>query len=1188
MKIQALFDRDITRPINGVVKADQLDATSVWQELDEFVVTRELTKHFRAFFTRYAESLSHHAGPAASEYMGVWVSGFFGSGKSHFIKVLSYLLENHEHSHDGARQRAVDFFDGKIADAMLLGDIKRAAAVNTDVILFNIDSKAPANASRDAMLSVFLKVLNERQGYSGDHAHVAHMERHLDSIDKLDTFHRAYRDATGEDWLEQRDVYEFNRDEVIQALMVALGQSQESCARWIDNAEDNFPLSVENFAKWTRDYLDARGPDHRLLFLVDEVGQFIGTDRPLMLNLQTITEMLGTVCQGRAWVVVTSQEDIDAVLGEIKKSKANDFSKIQGRFKTRLSLSSANVDEVIQKRLLDKTDEARAHLAQVFAETGDILKNQLTFADVGMTFKKYRHADDFVRDYPFAPYQFHLLQKIFESIRKAGATGLHLAQGERSLLEAFQSAARSIADQDVGALVPLYRFYPSIQSFLDTAVKRTIDKARDNDSLQPFDAIILQVLFLIRYVEELRGNVDNLVTLCIDRIDADRLALRHDIEASLVRLENETLISRNGDTYTFLTNEERDIGREIKSVELTSGDEARLLGVLIYRDIFNEDRKHRYARNKMDFPFNRLCDGQHHGNRTDGDLLVSVITPLGEDYAMYNQARCTLESQQDDGRVLIWLGDHSNLDRELRTHLKTDKYLRTRGTANRPASTEAIHRDLAAQNRDRRDRLKRTLSQLLVEARYFVLGPELKPTGKDPQANLAQALDYLIGNSFGKMALLETLLDDPRKETLAVLRMDDVSQLTLAMDQPQSNPRALDELRSYLQLATGASRQVVLHELIGRYRKRPYGWPPAEVALLLARLLVAAEVRLVKDGAAVARDDAFELFDRPSRWRSVRVLLRKQTPVATLRKARQLGKELFAAMGPDAEEPLFEFLAEHLGRWQTELSRYKDIGAAAGYPGQDDIGEGLALVKALTAPDDAHTFLQRFVEQSAALLDFVEAYHDVRNFYGTQLPVWKALWSARDQFELNRMHLERHDDARAAMRRIHEILGARAPYGLLKEADGLIARVRAANDELVGSQRSASLAVVDAALADARAAADAATHPGTDDAAVIDGWLAPLHTLRREIVEHASIAHLMMHEKEAQARLDQIVGRIVEHVARRDGPAPRPVLPIQVVQPAALTRDAYLTSERDVDDFLDQLRTALMDAIAAGKRVRIR
>ena len=147
---------------------------------------------------------------------------------------------------------------------------------------------------------------------------------------------------------------------MVKALSHALGQSEEASHKWFDNMEKSFPLTIENFCAWVKEYLNSKGPNHRLIFLVDEMGQFVGQDTQRMLNLQTITEDLGMACGGRAWVVVTSQEDIDAVLGEMKKGAANDFSKIQGRFKTRLSLSSANVDEVIQERLLAKRDEVVA------------------------------------------------------------------------------------------------------------------------------------------------------------------------------------------------------------------------------------------------------------------------------------------------------------------------------------------------------------------------------------------------------------------------------------------------------------------------------------------------------------------------------------------------------------------------------------------------------------------------------------------------------------------------------------------------------------------------------------------------------------------------------------------------------------------------------------------------------------
>ena len=124
-------------------------------------------------------------------------------------------------------------------------------------------------------------------------------------------------------------------------------------------------------------------------------------------------------------------------------------------------------------------------------------------------------------------------------------------------------------------------FYPAVDEFLDTAVKRTIEQAADNHALQAFDATILKVLFLIRYIDELPGSVDNLVTLC--RRDRRRQAgRRNKIEESLSRLEGETLIDRNGDLDLFLTNEERDIGREIKSVSVPSGAEERELGRLLF------------------------------------------------------------------------------------------------------------------------------------------------------------------------------------------------------------------------------------------------------------------------------------------------------------------------------------------------------------------------------------------------------------------------------------------------------------------------------------------------------------------------------------------------------------------------------------------------------------------------------
>jgi len=250
--------------------------------------------------------------------IAVWVSGFFGSGKSHFLKILSYLLGNRKvkDPETGEMWLALEFFEEKLGDALLLGELRRAVQNDIDVILFNIDSKSDNKDSKDAILAVFLRVFNEMQGFSGDAPHIAQMERYLQDKGVLEKFHDEFQKTSGSEWVKERDAYLFMRDDVISALANTLGMSTESASKWFDEGEERFKLNIDGFANLVKGYLDNKGPNHRIAFLIDEVGQFIGNDTSRMLNLQTVVEDIGRICNGRAWVIVTSQEDIDAVVLE--------------------------------------------------------------------------------------------------------------------------------------------------------------------------------------------------------------------------------------------------------------------------------------------------------------------------------------------------------------------------------------------------------------------------------------------------------------------------------------------------------------------------------------------------------------------------------------------------------------------------------------------------------------------------------------------------------------------------------------------------------------------------------------------------------------------------------------------------------------------------------------------------------
>ena len=1198
MLIKNLFERDIARPINGVVKADQLDDSAVWQELDEFVITQELDRHFRKFIDWYLGAVAQGKNPDPTGKMGVWISGFFGSGKSHFLKVLSYLLRNGVHTHDGQTRQAVAFFESKVKDAMLFGDIQRAVAAHTDVILFNIDSKADHGngRGRDLILRVFLRVLNELQGYSGDHPHIANMERYLDAKGQLAAFHTAYAQHTGRHWHDERDAYHFTRDEVVKALSETLGQSESAAKEWIDGAEDHFALSVETFCKWVKDYLDSKGPEHRLVFLVDEVGQFIGNDSHLMLNLQTITEELGTLCRRRAWVVVTSQEDMDTVLGDMSKTKKQDFSKILGRFFPPLSLSSANVDEVIQSRLLDKKPEVKGALAEVFRQQGDILKSQLTFKNCGMTFRPFRDGEDFVKNYPFAPYQFQLIQKIFEAIRKAGATGVHLARGERSMLDAFQSAAKTASSHEVGVLVPLYDFYPSIESFLDTTVKKTIDQAETNPSLQPFDISLLQVLFLIRYVEEMKGNVDNLVTLCLQQIDGDRLALRRRIEESLGRLEQETLISRSGDHYFFLTNEERDINKEIKQVDLVSGDEARLQGKILFDDVLNGQSKHKFSGNSKLFDLNRRCDGFPMGHQKDGGLRVAVITPLADDYEVFDQGKAISDSDAEGGSVLILLGNDERLGRELRTYLQTERYISRKNDGTLAESTQRILQGCAANNLQRWNRLTTLLGEMLAAADYFVAGKRLKLKASTPMAALTEAIEYLILNTFSKMGFLKQLAADPLKEVQAVLRSNDIAKEQLRVQAGENNPEALDDLRAYLRLGALKNQSVVLHDLIEKwYAVRPYGWPENEVLLLVARLWVLSEISLMMDGALLPINRGYEALTTPAKRRRIILRQREMTDPNALRNARTLGKELFAEMGPDGEDSLMTFLQTQLRDWQLALQGYQPLADTGHYPGQDAIRQGLTLIGSLLADQDSRKFIERFNTLKNDLCDFGEQYHELKHFYDHQKPIWEKLRKAHAAFQPNRLELTRHPQAGPALQRMQTILSAACPYGLIKEATALISTVEGVNAALLSERRSQALTKIDAHIATLNQ--DLAQ--AQEDASLRTACLQPLDTLKAQIQQEGSLAHIAQAEAEAVEAFDGAVDRIQEFLRQQaeqqsappDGVREVPPPPIKkqrIIKPAELMQTTYLESSAEVNSFLDALRAELEQAIAHHERIQIR
>jgi hypothetical protein len=1222
LKIRELFTKSIDRPINGVIKADQRDAASIWQELDEYVVTKQLTEYFRNFFDAYLAAADSPKDPVLSARMGVWVSGFFGSGKSHFIKILSYLLENLEayEPQSGISRRASEFFDAsKIKDPMLLADIHRATQGSADVILFNIDAKADSKSDRDVILQVFLRVFNEKQGFSGDAPHVAEMERYLVSKGAYETFQNVFFEHKGSTWREERDAVDFLRDEIVASLSAALSMTPESAAAWFDNARDSYKINIENFAKLLREYLDTKPAGHRIIFLVDEVGQFIGANTQLMLTLQTITEQLGTLCQGRAWVIVTSQEDIDAAIGDANKAKSQDFSKIQGRFHTRLSLASSNTDEVIGERLLAKTEAAHQALRTVYEKQADIINNQLSFVGTTVTLRGYKDAAEFVAYYPFAPYQFTLLQKIFESIRRVGATGKHLSRGERSLLDAFQSATRTCADRGVDALVPLYNFYPSIESFLDTSVKRAIDQAEENGALElPHDLQLLKALFLIRYVSEvIKPTVDNLATLCLDRIDDDKLALKRRIQQSLERLESQKLVSRNGDQWFFLTNEERDVAREIGHVDVASSEKVRLLSDIVFDEILSGQTKVRHRDTKADYEFNRLLDGIPY-KQASHQLTIEVITPLGDDYdRLSNDANCVLRSAEGDGRALVRLDEGSRLDVELSLYLQIEKYVDSPKAATATPSLKKIMGDRKDENRERRSRLVTQIGELMTSGTFYAKGQKLTSKAASPTTLLDELVNYLVTNTYLKLQLLKVRQPDPISEIRAVLSADDLAQRSLALGGDEGNPQAIADVREHLNLVA-KDKRVLLSDVVDRYSAIPYGWKPDwETVLIIARLFMAGEIKLTLEGSDLDAASANDPLTKPARFKQVSILKRKLADAGSLKRARDLHKDLFARLPREDEDGLVAHWRAQLDDWAQELRSFVAIASQKHHPGKTTIDALLARIGKQQGIRDAFEYVEALNRDKADWLDAGDDKADVSAFYKQQLPTWRKMLDALQVFDANREALVKDPKAHAALKDLDALRDNASPYNQISRIEPLVATVQSVNDTLAGEKREKALLSIDSkieeiqqALAQAKAAAELSNQV-----------LQPLQILKTKVAGLSDIPQILYLQGQAGERLDEAMDQISAAVAAaakqpssvgsggvaakplattlatattsmaNEPPAPTVVgtapKASQTVHAANLSPSSYLETEDDVNAYLDRLRTTLMAVIQAGQRVRI-
>lgn len=837
MMIKKFFEKDINRNIETVIKADDRDHIS--DEVAEYVVTNEIANKIRDFFQAYND----YAGAN-----GVWISGFFGSGKSHLLKILSYVLENKEF--DG--YKSGELFAEKIEnDAMLKGDITSSTRIPSESILFNIDQQAQITSKSDAnaILSVFYKVFFDHLGYYGFQPHVADFEMWVEKQGHYEDFKTKFKAKANKSWEESR--VDYFDPLVTDAIAETLGEINNTDAskyeNILDEIEDKQKQSIEDFCERVKEYLKSKPKGFRLNFFVDEVGQYISDNTKLMLNLQTIAETLATRTNGNSWILVTSQEDMEKVVGDMNKSQQNDFSRIQARFKIKVPLTSANVDEVIEKRLLKKNDDAQKQLAKSYKKESSHLESLLSFSEAGVQFKGYGDGADFSNKFPFVPYQFDLFQQCRRALSTHNAfQGKHASVGERSMLGVFQQVIQKIEGKSAQSLVSFDLMYEGIRNELRGEIQSSVIMAERNLD-NKFAIKVLKALFLVKYFGNFKTTKRNITVLLIDDIKIDLNKHSKMIDEALNTLENQSYVQRNGDVYEFLTDDEKDIEQEIKGTDVDEQAVTQLLKEIFFDEIIR-DNKIKYLDNKQDYDFTSKIDGSVLGR--EKELSIEIITENFSDFE--NDTLLQSQTMASTGMKLR-LASNAVLMKDLKMYLRTNKYIKQNQSTSNRTEVKRILQDKAQQNVERKRNLILMANKSLAESTVFMNGSKHEMGNTtDAKTKVVNAFQDLIKTVYSNLRMLgaSQYSEDTLKNTIRS-RQDD-----LFGTDDQTISEAESEILNFINRRKKQSDRTSLIELRSHFSKKPFGWYSNAIWSVTAKLYKRGKIE-VKQNSNLLEDEEF-------------------------------------------------------------------------------------------------------------------------------------------------------------------------------------------------------------------------------------------------------------------------------------------------------------------------------------------
>lgn len=833
MTLRELYKEEIGRPVNPAVSATKLDEETTKVEIREYVFTDEIINGlYRVLNAIKNNQLFSH--------VGIWIDGYYGSGKSHFLKYLDYCIM--PDTRDDALNRfieaveEIDPLDDKHNLEFSKEELKDIAKwlkkATVETCIFNLETSYDQSTDKkDAFLQVFWSEFNKLRGFNEFNISLAqNLEKPLSEKGVFEEFKKRIAEEGGDWSVDAADLIDNELQWVLDiAKDLAPTLDTESIRERILRRDT--AMSIKNFAKELNQFLDGKDENYRLILLVDEVSQFINKQRDRYLNLQEIITHLSEACGNRVWIACTAQQDLSEVIDDCNVSEGvANMGKILGRFEVKVSLKGTQPEFITQKRILEKNEVAKGPLKKLYDKEQNGFTQRFALPE---SYKGFTTQDQFVDFYPFVPYQFKLIMQVFNDFLNLGYVAKEVKGNERSIIKVVHSTAKANADEELGKLISFDQLYDNmfetgLQARGQKAVENAAKMAREYTPNAKLAQRVVNVLFMICNISEtdkliFPATLQNVTTLLLQDFTTPFLTIKEDVRQVIEFLCEKNVIREEKPKkgldpfYSFYSEEEMKVAELIKHQAVDTTYQADQLWNIINKNFTT-------IRNKEQYKTRSLSVGGLILQRTkltnNPEVMVEFCVDSDasvEDMIMRNQGN----------RLVFLVGKLFHADSKLANdfswYCKVQKYTNENnasGEENAKVREEFEKRAAETLTTTIIPRLKAILDTCPVMAGQTEI-EEAYLSGKSGADRYNAAMQYLLGQIYPRAAMVDNpeIPRDTAALRTAILRHvqpGDYEGLDAALPQPEQ------EVEIYL--SKQGSLDVNVASITSKFAQPPYGW----------------------------------------------------------------------------------------------------------------------------------------------------------------------------------------------------------------------------------------------------------------------------------------------------------------------------------------------------------------------------